>query len=49
MRWDEVDERLEPAEFGMQLVLERVERNGDLARRPLQARQRLPAALMRLG
>ena len=49
LRWEEVDERLDPAGLGMTAVLERVEREADLARPLLHGRQRLGAALARLS
>ena len=48
LRWEEVDERLEPAQFGMAVVLERIAQHGDLARPLLEGRQRLGVALARL-
>jgi bifunctional non-homologous end joining protein LigD len=42
MRWEELDERVDPAAFTMDVVLERVGRHGDLAASLLRARQRLP-------
>jgi bifunctional non-homologous end joining protein LigD len=42
LRWDEVDERLDPRAFTPDVVLERVQRYGDLAAPLLSARQRLP-------
>jgi bifunctional non-homologous end joining protein LigD len=41
LRWDEVDARLDPRELTMDVVLERVEREGDLAAPLLRGRQRL--------
>jgi bifunctional non-homologous end joining protein LigD len=43
LRWEELDEALDPASFTMDAVLERVERHGDLADMLLRGRQRLPA------
>jgi bifunctional non-homologous end joining protein LigD len=48
LRWDEVDERLDPAAFTMDAVLARVRRHGDLAAPLLRPRQRLATALSRL-
>ncbi len=45
LRWDELDETLDPRAFTMDAVLERVERDGDLHERLLSPRQRLDAAL----
>ena len=41
LRWEEVDEQLEPASFSMAAALERVERHGDLAAPLLRGRGRL--------
>jgi bifunctional non-homologous end joining protein LigD len=49
LRWEEVDEALDPSVFGMRAVLERVEREGDLAEPLLRGRQRLGPALARLA
>jgi bifunctional non-homologous end joining protein LigD len=48
LRWDEVDPALEPAELGIAAMLERVERDGDLAAPLLGGGQRLGPALARL-
>ena len=45
LRWEELTEDLDPAAFTMPVVLERVERYGDLAAPLLRCRQRIPAAL----
>jgi bifunctional non-homologous end joining protein LigD len=45
LRWDEVDEKLDPSEFTMDAVLQRVEEHGDLFEPVLQGRQSLSAAL----
>jgi DNA primase len=45
LRWDEVDEDLDPRDFTMDVVLARVEREGDLFEPVLQGRQSLTAAL----
>jgi bifunctional non-homologous end joining protein LigD len=42
LRWDELEDGLEPAAFGVGAVLRRVERDGDLAAPLLRGRQRLP-------
>jgi bifunctional non-homologous end joining protein LigD len=42
LRWDELDDDLDPASFTMAVVLDRVERLGDLAAPLLHAKQRLP-------
>jgi bifunctional non-homologous end joining protein LigD len=49
LRWDEVDEALDPARLGMAGVLERVEREGDVAGPLLGGRQRLGRALARVA
>ena len=49
LRWDELNERLDPRSFTPSTVLERVERDGDLHAPLLQLRQRLGPALARLG
>jgi bifunctional non-homologous end joining protein LigD len=41
LRWDEVDERLDPASFTMDVVLERVREMGDLFEGVLTTKQRL--------
>jgi len=48
LRWEEVDERLDPAAFTMEAVLERVARVGDLYAPVLTTRQSLGAALRAL-
>ncbi|HEV3407185.1 MAG TPA: hypothetical protein VG079_00730 [Gaiellaceae bacterium] len=45
LRWDELDETLDPRAFTMDAVLERVGRDGDLHEPLLSARQRLDTAL----
>ena len=42
LRWDEVNETLDPLAFTMDVVLERVRRDGDLFRPVLDEPQRLP-------
>lgn len=49
LRWDEVVPELDPSALGMAAVLERVEREGDLAAGLLRGRQRLGPALDRLS
>jgi bifunctional non-homologous end joining protein LigD len=46
--WSEVTEDLDPADFTMEAVLERVERDGDLFEGVLTTRQRLDRALREL-
>ena len=41
LRWEEVDERLDPASFTMDVVLERVRKMGDLFEGVLTTKQRL--------
>ena len=48
LRWDEVEKGLDPAAFTMDVVLERVGRDGDLFARVLDGGQSLGAALRRL-
>jgi bifunctional non-homologous end joining protein LigD len=48
LRWDEVKEGLDPASFTMDVVLERVARDGDLFARVLEGGQSLGAALRAL-
>ena len=45
LRWDEVNEELDPLDFTMEVVLGRVEREGDLFEGVLTTRQSLAAAL----
>jgi bifunctional non-homologous end joining protein LigD len=45
LRWDEVNERLDPLAFTMDVVLERVRKHGDLFEGVLTTRQRLDRAL----
>ena len=49
LRWSEVNERLDPLAFTMQVVLERVRKHGDLFAGALTTRQRLDTALRSLG
>ena len=48
LRWDEVNESLDPAAFTMDVVLERVRRHGDLFEGVLTTRQRIDKALKAL-
>jgi len=48
LRWDEVTEKLDPASFTMDVVLERIRRHGDLFEGVLTTRQRLEPALRSL-
>jgi bifunctional non-homologous end joining protein LigD len=48
LRWEEVDESLDPAAFTMDAVLERIRRHGDLFAGVLTTRQRLEPALRSL-
>jgi bifunctional non-homologous end joining protein LigD len=43
LRWDELDDRLDPSAFTLAAVLDRVAAHGDLAAPLLRGRQRLPA------
>jgi bifunctional non-homologous end joining protein LigD len=49
LRWDEVNERLDPLSFTMPAVLERVRKHGDLFEGVLTTRQRLTEAMRSLG
>ena len=48
LRWEEVDESLDPAAFTMEAVLERVAKEGDLFEGVLSSKQSLSAALKSL-
>jgi bifunctional non-homologous end joining protein LigD len=48
LRWDEVDEKLDPGDFTMEVALGRIEREGDLFEGVLQTRQSIGAALKEL-
>jgi len=48
LRWEEVDSNLDPADFTMDVVLERIERDGDLFEGVLATKQSLGAALKAL-
>ena len=45
LRWDEVNEELDPAAFTMDVVLERIRKHGDLFEGVLTTRQRIDKAL----
>jgi bifunctional non-homologous end joining protein LigD len=49
LRWDELDERLDPAAFTLDVVAGRVDRDGDLLEPVRRGRQRLEHALAALG
>ncbi len=49
LRWDELDERMEPGDFGMSRVAERAEREGDLLASLLRGRQRLDRAFAQIA
>jgi bifunctional non-homologous end joining protein LigD len=49
LRWDEVDEKLNPSIYSMQVVLDRVRRFGDLYEDVLTTRQSLAKALKAIG
>ena len=48
LRWEEVDQSLDPAAFTMEAVLDRVAREGDLFAGVLGGKQSLTQALKRL-
>jgi bifunctional non-homologous end joining protein LigD len=48
LRWEEVDEKLDPADFTMEVVLGRIERDGDLFAPVLKRGQSLGTALKRI-
>jgi bifunctional non-homologous end joining protein LigD len=48
LRWEEVDEKLDPADFTMEVVLGRIQRDGDLFAPVLKGGQSLGAALKRI-
>ena len=48
LRWEEVDESLDPAAFTMDVVRERISKHGDLYEGVLQVKQSLGAALRKL-
>ena len=48
LRWDEVNEDLDPAAFTMETVLGRIEKHGDLFEGVLKTKQSLSAALKTL-
>ena len=45
LRWDEVNEKLDPASLTMGVALERIRKHGDLFEGVLKTRQRLDKAL----
>ena len=45
LRWEEVNEELDPTRFTMDVVRRRIEEHGDLFKGVLKTRQRLTAAL----
>jgi bifunctional non-homologous end joining protein LigD len=49
LRWDEVNEKLDPLAFTMPVVLERVRKHGDLFEGVLKTRQRLTDAMKTLS
>jgi bifunctional non-homologous end joining protein LigD len=49
LRWEELDETLDPRDLTMDVVLERAERDGDLHEPLLSSRQRLGPALAAFG
>ncbi len=49
LRWEEIDETLDPPDFGMKRVLARAERHGDLLAPLLRGGRRLEPALARLA
>ena len=49
LRWDEVTEDLDPADFTMDVVLDRVRKHGDLFAGVLTAKQSLSTALKALS
>jgi bifunctional non-homologous end joining protein LigD len=48
LRWDEVEERLDPLDFTMETVLGRIDRHGDLFEQVLHGKQSIGRALDRL-
>jgi bifunctional non-homologous end joining protein LigD len=48
LRWDEVNDALDPAAFTMDVVLERIRKHGDLFEGVFKTRQRLDKALAAL-
>jgi bifunctional non-homologous end joining protein LigD len=49
LRWDEVDDKLDPGDYTMQVVLDRVREHGDLYAGVLATRQSLAKALKKIG
>jgi bifunctional non-homologous end joining protein LigD len=48
LRWDELNEKLDPGNFTMEVVLGRIQRDGDLFARVLKGRQSIGEALKRI-
>jgi bifunctional non-homologous end joining protein LigD len=48
LRWDEVNEKLDPGDFTMEVVLERIQRSGDIFAPVLKGRQSIGDALKRI-
>jgi bifunctional non-homologous end joining protein LigD len=48
LRWDEVNETLDPSSYTMEEVLDRLDRHGDLYEGVLKTKQRLGPALRAL-
>ena len=48
LRWEEVNEKLDPGEFTMEVVRQRIARDGDLYEGVLKTKQSLGAALKAL-
>jgi bifunctional non-homologous end joining protein LigD len=48
IRWDEVNEKLDPRDFTMEVVLGRIQRDGDLFAPVLNGRQSIGEALKRI-
>jgi DNA primase len=49
LRWDEVTEELDPADFTIEVVLDRVRKHGDLFAGVLTTKQSLTTALKALS
>jgi bifunctional non-homologous end joining protein LigD len=48
LRWDEVNEKLDPLDFTMDVVLARIEKHGDLFEPVLRGKQSIGKALDKL-
>jgi DNA primase len=48
LRWDEVNDKLDPGDFTMEVVLERIQRSGDIFAPVLKGRQSIGDALKRI-